>query len=220
MRGLRRPPLAPRNNGVSGAQWIGTQRDVARDGIARHGQHRNQPLLAALAHDTQDLALCGGGILALDPQRFRDAQAGPVEQQQHRRIARGDPVEFGNRSTVDDSSSLFDGQRLGDAMRYLRQRNLQNGAVPGDLFRFQPAKEGPQGRHAAGQRPARKPGPAPRRHEGAEALGIQAGEIGQARRMAQRSLEPDQKLAQVALVSLECLVRLAALVREMREPRP
>ena len=38
--------------------------------------------------------------------------------------------------------------------------------------------------------------------------------------MAQRSLEPDQKLAQVALVGLECLVRLAALVREMREPGP
>ena len=36
--------------------------------------------------------------------------------------------------------------------------------------------------------------------------------------MAHCSLEPCQELAQIALVGLECLVRLAPLMREMREP--
>ena len=124
-----------------GRQRIRAQRDVARDGIAGDGQHRHQPLLAALADDTQHVALSCRGVLAPDPQRFRDAQAGAIEQQQHRRIAGGDPIELGRRAAVHHGCSLLDRQRLGNAVRHLGQRHLQNRAVPGDLFRFQPAKE-------------------------------------------------------------------------------
>ena len=70
----------------------------------------------------------------------------------------------------------------------------------------------------ASERPANL-GPAARRHEGPEALGIEPAEIGHAGGMAQLAPEPAEELAQVALVGLERLVGASALVREVGEPR-
>ena len=55
-------------------------------------------------------------------------------------------------------------------------------------------------------------------HEGAEAPGIEAGEVGKARGMAEVGLEPGQELAQVALVGLERVGGRAPLVLQMGEP--
>ena len=104
-------------------------------------------------------------------------------------------------------------------MRHLGHRHQQHGAALGDLLRLQPAKKGAQGRHGAGERAAGKARAAAGGHEGTEALGIEAGKVGQARRVADVGLEPDQELAQIALVGLQGVGRATALVLQMQEPR-
>ena len=70
----------------------------------------------------------------------------------------------------------------------------------------------------ARQRPTGEAVAAARGHEAAEHLGIEAGEVGQARRVAEVAFQPDQELAQVARVGFQRLVGRPALVRQMREP--
>ena len=69
----------------------------------------------------------------------------------------------------------------------------------------------------ASDRPAHL-GLAARCHEGAEALGIEPAEIGEAGRVAELAFSQCEELAQVALVGLERLVRVSALVCQVREP--
>jgi hypothetical protein len=125
------------------------------------------------------------GVLRCQCESLRDAQARAVQQQQHGGVARGDPVELGLRPRIDHLGGLADGERLGDAMCNLGKGDLHHAAIAGDLLCLQPAEEGAQGRHAAGQRSAGQAIAAAGGHEAAEQLGIQPGEIGQAGSVAE-----------------------------------
>ena len=104
-------------------------------------------------------------------------------------------------------------------MRHLGQRHLQDAAVGRDLLRLEPAEEGAQRGHGPCERAAGNAGAAARGHEGAKAPNIEPGEIGQAGGVAEVGLQPGEELGEVAAVGVERVVRGAALVLEIGEPR-
>ena len=191
---------------------------VAGDGLAHDGQHRHQPFLAALAFDAQHVAIGRRRVLRLDAERLGDAQAGAVEQQQHGGIAREDPVELGAGPGIDDAGRLADGQRLRHRMRHLRHGELQDGAVLDELLRFEPAEQLAQRRKGAGQRAADGAGAAARGEKAAEGLEVETGEVGEAGRVAELRCDEAEELADVARVGFERLLRVAALVTQVRQP--
>ncbi len=85
-------------------------------------------------------------------------------------------------------------------------------------FRREPAEELAQRRKRARERAADSPGAAPRGQEGAERLGLEAGEVGEAGRVPQMGAEESEELAQVALVGFERLRRMPALVAQIGQP--
>ena len=91
-----RPPRSPRNSGPprSGATWCvpaATARgpvDPAPEPVERDVADRDQPLLVALADDADERAV-DRQVLAVEPDRLADPQAGRVQQLEQRAVAQG-----------------------------------------------------------------------------------------------------------------------------------
>ena len=160
-------------------------------------------------------------VLALEAERFRDAQARAVEQAQHRGIARDDPglARFaGAQIGVGDALGGGDGQRLRQGPRQLGRAHGGERADLALAVALQEAGERARARQHAHQRAVAGAVAAPRRHEGAHIGGRKLGQSFQRWRPAQMPGEKAEELADVAPVGFQGLCRHAPLGAEIAEP--
>ncbi len=104
MRGESGPPRAPTNSGAVVRQIERAKRDIVGDQFGDLRQHRHHARLVALAGDGDGVARAD--VLALERERFRDAQARAVEQAQHGGVAGDDPRLARLRRRADSVSAM------------------------------------------------------------------------------------------------------------------
>ena len=152
-------------------------------------------------------------------QRFRDAQAAPVEQGENRGVSRRDPRLLVERFVERDDP----GRRLG------RQRTgegtLLGGRADGAERRARGcpvALQKPDQRSHPGDAPGDRPGAgaavAAGGEEGADVGDPHVGEVGELRRLAEVAGEEAEELVDVAGISLDRIRRQPALLGKVTPP--
>ena len=219
MRGLSRPPSAPRKSGPRGSRLPRAEPEIRGDRRDDGGEHRDDALLAALAGDAERVAGASRRLAAGEAERLGDAEAAAIEEREDRRVPRRDPRLLVERlADVGDLQRRLGGERPRQRPLLARRPDGAEGGAVGVALALEPADQRADAGDAAGD--GARPGavlPA-RGEEGADVGDAERGDIGDARRPAEMQGEEDEELLDVAGIGLDRLRRQPPLMGEVTPP--
>ena len=199
----------------------GASFEIGLDRLPDRQDHRHRARLAALADNSQRIHGPDRSVGAPDRQGFRNAQARPIEQGQHRRVARQDPGRAALVARVFARRHFprpGRGQRLGQGAGELRRPHLVEDRDARETFAAQMARERAQARQLAQQRARRDAFLAPAREEGAQVSRLQPGQLGKIGRRREAVAKKSQKLPEIARIGVERERRDASFARKAAQP--
>ncbi len=200
-----------------GCDRMRAYRQIGAEGLADDGEHRHQPLLAALAGDHHGVAR--RHVLASQAQRLADPEAAAVEKREQGDVAERHPggiAEIGGG--LDDAAGVGDGERLRHRHRHPRRAQRAHGGVVDEPPSVEKAEETAHGGERPGDRgPGQAAGGAVG-EVGAEVRGRQRPQLGEPGRAAEMSAQEAEKRLEIAAVGVPGVACGPPLVGEPREP--
>src|SRR5690606_12456234 len=201
----------------AGRDGIRAEFHIGRDGLAHDGQDRHDALLAALAGNPQ--AVAPGYVLAVQPQRFAQAQPGTPEQGQDRGVARLQPGRgFGPVDRVDHLFRRRDAQRFRHAVRPLRRGDQPRCRIVDQAVALQAAEEAADRAQAPRQRGGSQTLVAALRQPGTEIRLPQAAQIFQARGLAEMAAQEGEEAAEILAIGAQGVFRETLFLRQPAMP--